>query len=139
MKIIGFFIISVIIISCSRSGVPDPGGGGPHVITTTDSTDPVIDIFSPMANQVIQSGDTIKIRGRITDNGLYRGFIRITNDATNAVVREQLYEIHGFTFYNFSLDHKTFVTAVSDYTVTVQFEDHGLNVGTRSVQVKVNP
>jgi hypothetical protein len=138
-------LISVIMVmiwtaftACSKSGTPDPSPG-PHIIDYTDNTVPVVDIYTPGDNQLFSTGDTIKITGRVTDNGLYQGFVRITNDANSAILREQLYEIHGFQSYNFSLNYKTSVLVASDYTITVQFEDHGLNVGGKTVKVKVNP
>jgi hypothetical protein len=142
MKLTGFFMGCIIILTaampgCSKSS--DPPGTGPHIIDLNDNTTPVVDIYSPANNQVFSSGDTIKISGRITDNGLYQGYIRIINDANQAILKEQLYEIHGFQLYNYYLEYKTSVTVASDYTITVQFEDHGLNMGSRSVKVKVNP
>ena len=138
-------LITVIVVmmwtaftACSKSGAPDPSGG-PHIIDFTDNTVPVVDIYTPTDNQLFSTGDTIKITGRVTDNGLYQGFVRITNDANSAILREQLYEIHGFQFYNFSLNNKTSVSVASDYTITVRFEDHGLNAGIKTVKVKVNP
>jgi hypothetical protein len=89
---------------------------------------------------VFISGNVINVTGRITDDlGLYRGSIRITNDANNAVVKEQLYEIHFVLSYDFNISYTTNVSVPSNYTVTVFFEDHGYNNATKSVKVKVNP
>jgi hypothetical protein len=129
-----------LVFSCSRSGYNGSGDdGGDHQGSENDTTYPVIRIDRPVANQVFSNGDTIKIEGSVTDNGLYRGKIRITNDLNGAVINEQAYEIHFFTSYNFSFSHKTAVSVVSDYTVSVEFEDHGLNTTTKTVKVKVNP
>jgi hypothetical protein len=73
------------------------------------------------------------------DAGLYRGTIRIVNDATGFALVNQPYEIHGLLLYNFNIPHNTSVATSSDYTVTVSFEDHGSNSTSRSVKVKVNP
>ena len=51
----------------------------------------------------------------------------------------QAYEIHGLLLYNFSINHTVSTFAAADYTVTVSFEDHGLNATTKSVKVKVTP
>ena len=139
--IILFFLVStsIALISCSKGGTPDDGSG-PHIINNDDSIPPVITIYTPVTDQVFSSGNTINVTGKVTDvGGLYRGSIRITNDANGALLKEQLYEIHGFQLYNFSTSYTTSVTAVSNYTVTVSFEDHGTNVTTASVKVKVNP
>lgn len=145
MKISGiiasFALTAVIIISCSKGGVPaDNGNGGGHINNPADTVPPVLIINTPAENQVFANGSVIQITGRITDDeGLYRGSVRLTNDANGAVVKEQLYEIHGLRIYNFSVNHTASVTAVSDYTVTVRFEDHGYNSVTKSVKIKLNP
>ena len=71
--------------------------------------------------------------------GLYCGNIRITNDGSEEVLKEQLYEIHGIKSYDFDIAYTSVVTASSDYTVTVTFEDHGFNSTSKSVKIKVNP
>ena len=129
----------VILFACSRSGGGTINDDGPHVPNPTDSTKPVITITLPAANQVYTSGDTILVQGRVTDNSLYRGSIRITNDAGGGLVKEQAYEIHGLQLYNFSIEHKTSVTSTSQYTVTVHFEDHGYNTETKQVSIMINP
>ncbi|MBL0269184.1 MAG: hypothetical protein IPP99_11110 [Chitinophagaceae bacterium] len=133
--------MSVLVYSCSRGGSPvDDGSGNPHVENPTDTTPPVITISTPTESQTYTSGSTIHMTGRISDDlGLYRGTIKLVNDANGLVLKEQAYEIHGLLAYNFSLSHTAVVSAAADYTVTVSFEDHGLNTVTRSVKVKVNP
>jgi len=134
-------IITVLITACSKGGgtATDNGGDDPNY-SPGDTTNPVVEIYTPTENQVFTSGNMINVTGRLTDDlGLYRGSIRITNDATGAVLKEQLYEIHFVLLYNFNNTYTPSVTAASDYTVTVTFEDHGLNTTTRSVKVKVNP
>lgn len=131
----------VVIAACSKSGgETDDGGGGPHVVTPNDVTAPEISIFTPTVNQIFSNGSVINITGRITDDfGLYRGTIRVVNDANGVVLLNQPYEIHGLLLYNFNINYTASVAAASDYTVTVTFEDHGSNSATKSVKVKVNP
>ena len=134
-----FTICLAVMFSCSRSGNGGPGDDDDHQVDENDTTYPVIVIDRPVANQVYASGDTIKIEGRVTDNSLYRGKIKITNDINGAVINEQLYEIHFQQSYNFSFSHKTTVSVISDYTLSVEYEDHGLNTTIKTVKVKVNP
>ena len=133
------WVCLTLIFSCSRSGYGGSGDDGDHPLNENDTTYPVIRIDRPAANQVFNSGDTIKIEGTATDNGLYRGKIKITNDLNGAIINEQAYEVHFLQSYNFSFSHKTSVTVASDYTVTVEYEDHGLNTTTKTVKIKVNP
>src|SRR5262245_37398968 len=91
-------LMTVSIAACSKGGDGGTGGGGgPHVIVPDDTTAPQVLIFTPTDNQVYSSGNTIRVTGRITDDlGLYRGTIRIVNDANGASLLNQPYEIHGF-------------------------------------------
>jgi len=130
----------LLFFSCSKTGGGSNGDDGDHIpVDNNDISPPVIVIDKPLTDQVFVSGDTIKIQGRITDNGLYRGKIKVVNDANGLSMLDQSYEIHGFTLYDFNLAYKTSVTSVTNYTVSVEFEDHGLNVTTKTVKVKVNP
>lgn len=134
-------VLAVSVLSCSKGGeTTDDGGGGIPNNNPNDTKAPDITITTPVAAQSFTNGQVINITGRITDDyGLYRGTIKLVNDATGFALINQPYEIHGFLLYNFNLNHTVAVTTASDYTVTVSFEDHGSNVTTKSVKVKVNP
>ena len=140
---VSLIIVGMMLVACSKGGTDtsgDEGSGNPHVDSPSDTTAPVVIINTPVPDQVYTSGTIINVTGRITDDfGLYRGTVRITNDANGALLKEQQYEIHGLLAYNFNISYTTAVTAVSDYTVRVTFEDHGNNTASRSVKVKVNP
>jgi hypothetical protein len=129
----------VLFVSCSKT----KGNGGSdddhHNTDANDTTYPFIRIDNPLTNQVFVSGDTIKVEGLITDNSLYNGKIKITNDLNGLLVNEQTYETHFFTSFSFSFKHKTLVTVPADYTITVEYQDHGLNLSTQTRKVKVNP
>ena len=140
-----FFVAFICILAaCSKggSGTVDDGNGGQigHDSGVVDTTAPNLTVNTPVENQVYNSGDNISVTGRITDDlGLYQGSIRITNDANGAVLKEQLYEIHFILGYDFNVNYVATVTTLSNYTVTVSFMDHGLNIASKSVHVKVNP
>ena len=136
----GIIILTMMLFfSCSKNTGSSSDDSDHIPVDVNDISYPVIVIDKPLTDQVFVSGDTIKIQGRITDNGLYRGKIKIVNDASGLALLDQAYEIHGFTLYDFNLAYKTSVTSVSNYTVSVEFEDHGLNITTKTVKVKVNP
>lgn len=133
-------VVIIIFAGCSKGGTIPYDDNVPHVINNTDTIAPVVEIYTPAGNQVFNSGNVINVTGKVTDgDGLYQGSIRIINDANGSVVKEQLYEIHGLLQYDFNISHTASVTAAADYTVTVQFEDHGLNTNSKSVKVKINP
>jgi hypothetical protein len=133
-----FFFLTATILSCAKGGTAPEKPDGPHVINFKDTVFPVVTIVKPVLNRVFTNGDTIKIEGMVTDTSIYRGKLKIVNDANGAVVKEQEYEIHGLSLYNFNLTHKIFVSIASNYTVIAEWEDHGFNVTTKSVKVKVN-
>jgi len=142
----GALIIAIVVLAmlsaCSKgSGSGDDNhGGGPQGGSPTDTTAPMLDVFTPTANQVFTSGNAINVTGRITDDlGLYRGNIRIKDDATGNILKEQSYEIHYVLSYNFNISYIPTVTTPSDYTVTVFFEDHSYLSASKSVKIKVNP
>lgn len=136
-----WILLLTIFVACSKGGtISDDSGTGPHEVTPSDTIAPVLEITTPTASHVFTSGNTISVTGRITDDlGLYRGSVRITNDANGGLLKEQLYEIHGIKLYDFNVAYPATVTTLSNYTVTVTFEDHGLNETSKSVKVKVNP
>jgi hypothetical protein len=143
----GMFLVAVIVAAitgCGKGGQTgdngNGGGDGPHVIDLTDTIFPEIVIYTPVLDQVYTTGAAINVTGKVTDaGGLYQGSIRITNDANGTVLKEQLYEIHGTVDYSFNISYTTAVSTASDYTVSVSYEDHGLNTTSKSVKVKVNP
>ena len=143
VHILLFLIAGVMFaVACSKgsSSFNDNGGGSHPIPSPIDTIAPTLTINTPTPNQVFTSGNVINVTGRITDDlGLYRGSIRITNDANNAILKEQQYEIHYVLGYDFNISYTTNVTVPSDYTVTVFFEDHGYNNAAKSVKVKVNP
>jgi Bacterial Ig domain len=143
MKRVRFYMVLLIVLtgfSCSKGGNEGGDDDGTHVVSPNDVTAPVLVINTPTTNEVFATGNTINITGRITDDlGLYRGTIRVTNDANGELLKQQVYEIHGVLSYNYNVSYTPSVTVASNYTVTVSFEDHGSNATTQTVKIKVNP
>lgn len=133
-------LFSLLLPACSKSGSGGSGNTDTHVFNPNDVTAPVIEINSPVAGELFLSGNSIVVTGKITDTqGLYRGHIKITNDANGAVLKDQAYDIHGLLVYNYNLSYLVSATTAGTYTVSVAFEDHGLNMTTRTVKVSVGP
>lgn len=142
MKKNTYWSLSLIAIlfffaACSRgaASVEEPI----HIVLTNDSTFPVIQILTPSNNQVFTSGANINVTGKVTDNSIYQGSIRIINNANNSLLKVQLYEIHGLQLYNFNIAYTASVAAQSNYSVIVTFEDHGGHTSADTVKIKVNP
>ncbi len=134
-----FVLLSAINFGCTKTG----GSAGEDDIHQEDQNDyifPVITITKPTDNQLYANGDSIIIEGKASDNKvMYKGKVVLRNDNTTLVMADQFYETHFLTVLNFRLAFKATVMAVTDFTVTAEFEDHGLNKAIKTLKVKVNP
>ena len=131
-------LTSVIMISCSKVG--SEAEGSLDAIDLDDDVFPVITVSKPTTNQVYISGDSIIVEGKVTDNKkLYKGKVQIKNDASSLVIADNFYETHFLPAINFRLAYKAVVTASTDFSILVEFRDHGDNVSTVTIKVKVNP
>ena len=133
------FSLSVLVSSCSKvgSGADDDN---PNAIDESDNVFPVIIVTKPAANQVYTSGDSIVVEGKVTDEKkMYKGKVQIRNDANNFVMAENYYETHFSASFNFRLAYKAEVTSPTDFSILLEFQDHGTNTSTATIKVKVNP
>ena len=135
--LIGFTCL--VFIACTKVGgtalVDDPTHFDPG-----DDVFPVIVLNKPSDNQVYANGDSIVVNGYATDNKIvYKGNIKIIDDAIGLAVNEQNFESHIYNRIDFNVAYKADVSKVSTYTIQIEFEDHGLNVTKQELKVKVNP
>ena len=135
---IGMLVLaSVVLVSCSKVG--SPGEETLDAIDQNDDVLPTITISKPTASQVYASGDSIIVEGKVTDDKIvYKGKVQIKNDANN-LVAENYYESHFLQAINYRLAYKAVVTVPTDFSVLVEFQDHGANTSTATIKVKVNP
>lgn len=141
---IKFFYFIVIgatalsLASCSKVGAE--GEDDPDAIDQSDNVFPVINATKPSANQVYRSGDSIIVEGTVTDEKkMYKGKVQIKNDANGLMVAEDYYETHFLQAINFRLAYKAIVTASTDFSVVLEFQDHGMNIVSATIKVKVDP
>ena len=128
----------VIMISCTKVGVGEDEDL--NMIDEEDEVFPVITVSKPTANQVYLSGDSIIAEGIVTDDKIvYKGKVQIKNDANNFVMADGYYESHFLKAINYRLAYKAVVTAPTDFSILVEFLDHGSNTSTTTIKVKVNP
>lgn len=132
-------MVSLLLTHCSKGGNGASETDPNHVLDFSDTTYPVIEITTPTADQEFKSGTAISISGKITDNSLYQGSINIKDEGTGNTVKDQAYEIHGLSSYNYTLNWTPSVTKSMSYIITVEFEDHGFNKSSKSIKVKVSP
>jgi hypothetical protein len=126
------------LIACSKTG--GPGAENPDQIDQNDDVFPVLTVSKPGNNQVYASGDSIVVQGYATDNKvMYKGSVKIINDATGVTEKSQLFETHFLLKLDFYVAYKTSVTSITNYTVLIEFQDHGANTVSQTLKVKVNP
>ena len=125
------------MISCSKVG--GPGQETLDAIDQNDDVFPTITVSKPTASQVYISGDSIIVEGKVTDDKIvYKGKVQIKNDA-NLVLADSYYESHFLQAINYRLAYKAVVTVPTDFSILVEFQDHGANTSTTTIKVKVNP
>jgi len=136
---IGMLVLgSVIMISCSKVG--GPGEEPLDAIDQNDDIFPTITVSKPTANQVYTSGDSIIVEGKVTDEKtLYKGKVEIKNDVNSFVAANGNYETHYLATMDYRLAYKALVTTPTDFTIRVEFQDHGANTSVITLKVKVNP
>jgi hypothetical protein len=126
------------ILSCSKVGSITEDD--PNEIDHNDDVFPVITVSKPSANQVYANGDSIIVEGNVTDDKkMYKGKVQIKNDVNNFVVAEMYYETHFLLAMNYRLAYKADVTSPTDFSILIEFQDHGLNTSVITIKVKVNP
>ena len=131
-------LATVIITSCNKVGYPEEDSI--DAIDQNDDVFPTIIVSKPTANQVYASGDSIIVEGRVTDDKIvYKGKVQIKNDASNSGVADSYYESHFLKAIDYRLAYKAIVTAPTDFSILVEFQDHGANMSTTTIKVKVNP
>ena len=131
-------LTSVMVISCSKVGAGQEENL--DAIDQNDDVFPVVTVSKPTANQLYASGDSIIVEGKVTDNKIvYKGKVQIKNDANNLVMADSYYESHFLQAINYSLAYKAEVTVPTDFSILVEFQDHGANTSTTTIKVKVNP
>jgi hypothetical protein len=137
--VVAIFSAGVLMLSCSKVGSA-ADEDDPTEIDLNDGVFPVISVIKPLANQIYTTGDSIVVEGKVTDDKkMYKGKVQIKNDANNFVMAEIYYETHFLLEMNYRLAYKADVTSPTDYSVLIEFQDHGTNTSTATIKVKVNP
>ena len=129
---------AAVIASCTKVGAADEENI--EAIDQNDDVFPVINVLKPVVNQVYRNGDSIIAEGNVTDDKkMYKGKVQIKNDANNFMVAENYYETHFLSAMNFRLAYQAIVTVSTDFSVLIEFQDHGANTSTATIKVKVDP
>lgn len=130
----GMLAISLLIgLSACNKDEDDHGHGSP------DTEKPVVTISSPTDMQVYYTGDTVKIKGLVTDASLHELQIKIIKDSDASVLFTETVDVHDLTSYSISSNWKSFVSDHSNAKVIVLAEDHSANFGSDTVRIHIMP
>lgn len=125
-KIFPVFVILALFASCKG----DKG----------DTSTPTITNTQPADNAVFTSGQTINIRGTLSDNDLHAGTITITNDAGGGTLGSPIYlSIHGISTYNINESWVAAASVVTNATITIQASDYTGNTAEKKIPIRINP
>ncbi len=89
-----------------------------------DTSNPVIQITSPAEGAVYNNGDTVKIRGLMTDESLHESLILIRDKSSGQVLYQENPLCTTLLLYNISYDWKVQVGTHTDAELSVYAEDH---------------
>ncbi|MEZ4805821.1 MAG: hypothetical protein R2852_10140 [Bacteroidia bacterium] len=134
-SLLAIVILSIFLISCDKK---DDN-------TTTPATDnsdkdkPVITINTPTAMQIYNSGDTIRIKGMVTDASLHELLIKITKDSDGSELFSETPTVHDLKSYTIDTYWKSAVSGHTNATLVVLAEDHDSNVSSDTVHIHIMP
>lgn len=104
-----------------------------------DTTVPVISLTSPKDSSRFNFGDTLWIKGTITDNEIHESVISLFNDTTAAVMFSYAPNVHNLKTYTIDTFWKVAVNDVTKATLRVQAKDHSGNIGTAQRKLTLLP
>ena len=127
-------ILAVVqLSSCKKDEEHD------HTQNAGDTAKPTISITSPSSMQVFYNGDTVKIRGLVSDASLHELLIKVVKDSDNSVLFSETPTVHDLSSYTINTNWKSQVTDHTNARVIVVAEDHSSNVSSDTVRIHIMP
>ena len=128
-NIIFYFILLITIsFACKKSSSG-----------TKDTTAPVVTFTTPTANGFYASGDTVYVRGSITDdNSLASTSVEIKNKTTSAVLFQQTNSTGSVPVYSFLWKWKNNVGVLTPASVKVVATDASGNQNIATVDISLD-
>jgi hypothetical protein len=124
LSVYGLLLAVIVTPACSKSS------------NDNDTQQPAITLTLPASNQVYANGSTVTIQGSATDNALHEVRIKIANGST--VLFSKTNVAHNMTRYDILENWTISVTATINALVTVEAEDLGGNIVSKTVNVTIN-
>jgi len=130
------FVLSLAftqIISCKKDD------NHQHNDDTSDKVKPTVVISTPRDLQMYNNGDTVKIRGLVSDASLHELIVKIESDSDNSILYSETLNAHDLNTYTLNSNWKSAVTNHTNANVIVVAEDHQANVGSDTVKIHIMP
>lgn len=106
---------------------------------TSDRDKPEITITSPSSMQVYYSGDTVRIKGLVTDASLHEMIIKITKDSDGTVLFSETPTVHDMNMYTINTFWKSNVSDHTNARLIVVAQDHSSNISSDTVRIHIMP
>ena len=110
-----------------------------HDHSSTDSEKPVLSMTLPSDSMTFNNGDTVKIRGTVTDNSLHELMVSIINNDNDSILYSAAPVVHDLTAYTIAMDWKSQVTTHTNASVIIVAEDHSANVVADTIRIHIMP
>lgn len=107
--------------------------------TTGDRDKPVLSITSPSDMQIFYSGDTVRIKGTVSDASLHEMLIKILRDSDNSELFRETPTVHDMTSYSINTFWKSQVSDHTNARLIIVAEDHSSNVSSDTVRIHIMP
>jgi len=128
-----FFLAMFQLISCKKDDDHQ------HDVDTSDKVKPTVVINTPSNLQMYNNGDTIKIRGQVSDASLHELLIKIVKDSDHSVLFSETTNVHDLSAYTFNSNWKSVVSDHTNASVIVTAKDHNSNVGSDTIKIHIMP
>jgi hypothetical protein len=106
---------------------------------TSDKTAPAVTLTSPTSMQIFYSGDTVWIKGTVTDQSLHEMVVSIKKKSDDAVLFTTTPTVHDLTTYNLNTFWKCAVSGHTDAYLEIVVEDHSSNKTTHKTDIHFMP
>ncbi len=132
LRIMGLGVIMLFfqLISCKHK----------EVITPQDVTAPFIQLTNPVEGGRYKSGETILIKGKVSDESLHIMEIVVTNPSSGAILFAASPYIHDLTQYEFESAYvPAAVSSEMPQQLSIRVEDHSDHVSTNKLNITILP
>jgi len=110
-----------------------------HNDDASDKVKPTVVISTPSSLQMYNNGDTIKIRGLVSDASLHKLLVKIVKDIDSSILFMETPLVHNLISFTIQSNWKSQVANHTNATVIVVAEDHHSNVNSDTVHIHIMP